>query len=185
MSVLIAFDPGATTGFCVFEDTRFITGGEVKDDLSLDGVLATYVPDLVLYESFRLFPNKAQAMIGSEFLPAQVIGTLRYLCKVRGVKMIEQPPMLKKFFMPVARLKYYGVDLKSEHARDAARHILYYLVFKQKLLPLPKESDVTETEMGTRARHTKEKSGHSHRPRKAQLQRQPRRSGRKPVRARA
>lgn len=170
INTIIAFDPGKTTGWCVFRDKVLIADGTLTMEQSPALILDDFPPDLVIYESFRLFPNKAKAMIGAQFEPVQVIGVIRFLCQERHIPMIEQAPVLKKFFMPVARLKYYGSVPQSEHARDAVRHVLYYLVFKTKTLPLPKEqSSVDETSVRTSTRHSKVPSPHGESPVSSQL----------------
>lgn len=146
---LVAFDPGGTTGVVICSGEGKLNKWyqfhqhELYHFLSVDiwRVAEQHGVGLRLsiIESFNLFPSKAKAKIGSSFPEVEVIGAIKYVMEQHGVEVITQPPGVKKFFMPVARLKYYGYDIVGEHARDAARHALYYFVFKAKILPLPKE----------------------------------------------
>ncbi len=156
---LLVFDPGVHTGWSLFVDGAFKQGGEVLELSSVGGLILAYSPTLVIYEGYRLFPGMAQRLTGSRFEPAEVIGVIRYLCAVSDIEIIEQMPNVKEFFMPVGRLHYYNVFVDSEHARDAARHGLYYLVFKLKALGVPKEEHERNESADRGRRSTRGKDG--------------------------
>jgi hypothetical protein len=106
----------------------------------LKRLLTKYQKDTyVIIESYRIFASHLEQHTNSAVQPVQMIGRLKALCEILEIPYKEQPPMLKGFFT-TKRLKLYGCYIpKSPHACDAACHALYYLVFKLKVLKLPKE----------------------------------------------
>ena len=146
MNVVVAFDPGGTTGYCAMTSTGKclkqgeLTGSDQEQTSQVRRILFPYRQNaFVVIESYRIFPSALQQHTYSQVQPVQMIGRIKALCEELGIQYKEQPPSLKKFFT-APRLRHYGVcPPKKPHAQDAARHALYYLVFKTKTVPLPKE----------------------------------------------
>jgi len=90
---------------------------------------------LLIYEDYKLYDSKKSAMVGNKFETVKVIGTMEYICSRRNIDYIVSQTMNKKFF-DNNKLKRMGLYTEVEHKRDAVRHLLYYLYFTAKLLPL-------------------------------------------------
>lgn len=90
---------------------------------------------LIIVEEYKLYESKANAMIGNKFETVKVIGVIEYICKQRGIECIISQTMNKAFFNN-DRLKKMGLYTAVEHKRDAMRHLLYWLYFTGKELPL-------------------------------------------------
>lgn len=129
-------DPGNTTGgaIWVFNDTGLYelqTVDEYKTRESLYQVLEDNKFDVIIYEAFRLYANKATAQIGSDFEAAQIIGVIKYLAEKQKTPAIEQMASTKAFWSN-DRLKKMGLYVTSDHRRDSIRHFLnwYYFTIK-------------------------------------------------------
>lgn len=103
---ILAIDPGYTTGICsakCHDDFEVIQVGEfpwAKRHEALRTLLTgTYAPhgipltfDVVIIESFRLMPHKAQSQIGKTFPSSQLIGIVDYLCWKTSTSLVIQEP---------------------------------------------------------------------------------------------
>lgn len=118
MVELRAYDPGDKyTGVAYFRDessTHFATEWEcynartMDPDEALDELGSDLIRGRVLYvvyERFRLYPDKAQEQSNSEFLASQSIGVIRWLLRNCNLTRVAQgkPPIL---------LKAYGAEDK-------------------------------------------------------------------------
>lgn len=138
--VVIAFDPGETTGYGVW--------GYPKDEPSFGQApwfdAATwaieFVPAMVQHvdvqlvsESFVITANTIKK--SRENWSLEFIGVLRWLAmRYTDRELILQSPGSAKSFSSDARLEAIGWRQKGKvHANDAARHMLVYLV-NQKLI---------------------------------------------------
>lgn len=134
--IILAFDPGKLTGMAVAEfqngtTATFIDVNEFSTFTRLPELFKMCDPDVVIYETFHLFPWKAHRLIWDDFVACEVIGVIKHYADISlspGSLLIGQSPQQKKFFNN-ARLKELGFNLNSEHKRDAVRHLLYYLKF--------------------------------------------------------
>jgi hypothetical protein len=133
--IVIAFDPGVTTGWCAFEtnperEAKPLAYGQVKF-LELISYLETHeqlpAPDVVIIESFQLLSHKAQKLIGSKFETIQAIGICKSYAQRHGARIVEQPPTIKNIAQ-----KWTGVKPPSNHAEshwiDAFNHGKYYMI---------------------------------------------------------
>jgi hypothetical protein len=132
-----AFDPGEMSGYAVIEADpsrpreapRILMSGQCPWWSCFHAILDSAI-DRVVVEEFRLFPDKALALIGSE-----VIGVIRYLAEQGGIRVIGQPALdAKSSFFSDRRLEREGyVDLvgrsSRRHERDAIRQGLHHLHF--------------------------------------------------------
>lgn len=134
--MLIAFDPGETTGFAIFtEEAEFIKVGEIrKSNIEFYKLLKSYSELVVIIERFRLFPWKFRSLSWSVLYPIKIIGTIEGYCELLKIPFVEQDTVIKKFFTDekLRKLKLYRKRQFSVHERDAIRHALYYLHFKLK-----------------------------------------------------
>lgn len=124
---LLAIDPGKTTGYALFIGKTLREYGTVEGSDTYK--LLDLLPDIVIIESFRLYPWKANQQSFSSFETVEIIGVLKFLCEQKGISYIMQPATIKTVW-PDERLKSEGYYVKNRHSRDAVRHGLYY-VFKK------------------------------------------------------
>ena len=121
------FDPGDTTGICIFDDEfRPIEFLQLSLDELMDWVLAYEGPlDVVGYEKFIVFRQKAHTQVDSKMAVSQAIGAIKMLAKKKTATLVEQQPDIKKI-----ALKWSGISMPSQHSQthqyDAFLHGYYY-----------------------------------------------------------
>lgn len=127
---ILALDPGESTGWCWLNIYDQMKAGTLpKNHESVLRLIQEFQPDRVVYESFNLYPGKAQKMVWNSFYPCEVIGVIKVVCQIRGISITAQAPPVKKFVGPLPQ-KY--IDLSrteklTEHSKDACQHLCYYL----------------------------------------------------------
>lgn len=92
--------------------------------------------DIVVYESFRIRATAAKALTGSDVPTAQAIGAIKLAAWRAGAQLVTSEPSNK----PVIDRQMGGTDYlpkrdQVEHYRDAVRHIHWYAVNKEGILP--------------------------------------------------
>lgn len=130
---IISLDPGKSTGVTYWEysdnthDLRLLKSEVILNYLDFDwSILKDY--DLVIYEDFLLYPGKAKSMIFNRFIPAQVIGVIKYYSyKYKKPVVVQRAVDVKKAISNEA-LKFFKCYTKITHTRDSARHAIYYFV---------------------------------------------------------
>ena len=133
MHRIFSFDPGRTTGYCSIDvqddgkDFSVVRCGEIEWSErmpALHGILYdSLMPTYVVIESFRLFPHKARAQIGSQFPSARVIGAIEAMVHLLGIGeeniKFQEPGDIVKVVVPERDLLYVA---GSPHKVDAYRH---------------------------------------------------------------
>jgi hypothetical protein len=140
---LAALDPGERTGFVIVKvGTHFdpVSGHDFQIDEQ--GVLSVrpLARDLsriigrvqrVVYEEWRLFPDKTQEFAGSDMQPSQVVGMIRYECWKQAKKINTLGP--KKKAIAIANEPTWLHDHKrlssEEHDKDAI-DLAWYATFE-------------------------------------------------------
>jgi len=134
---IIAIDPGAIhCGVAEFVDGRCWRVAEYDPDglfEYLDMMMSSASEDveLVVVESFRLYPGKAAAQAWSKMGTVEVIGVIRFLTTQHEVELLEQGAWVKKIAR--VRMKAQGVDnlavtqRMGRHCADAVEHGWYFL----------------------------------------------------------
>lgn len=131
---VLAIDPGAVhCGVALFENGECSWASEGTPK-SVEYAITTlaYVGglDVVVIESFRLSPTGAKALVGDALGTVEVIGVVRYLCRLYGLPLVEQQPNIKRATERILKAK--GIALKSKgqgpHAKDAELHGWCYLL---------------------------------------------------------
>lgn len=130
--VLIAFDPGDTTGWATF---NFDTGEAIQEGqvgykdmpewLTLRNIIRPKVKKIVI-EDFRLMGSKALAQTGSRFITCQVIGMIRLWAHPEGITIDLQASNIKPIAERISGRRPVGVHAKS-HSVDAYNHGVYWL----------------------------------------------------------
>jgi hypothetical protein len=136
---VLAIDPGERVGWARASMDAGLMPGHggaelvqgvtpLKDfALKLGEVFGDY--DTVIYETWRLYPHKAKALIGNDMQPSQLVGIIRYLGWINPqVKLVSQGADTKTLAD-----KAYGSWLAprfalstEEHDKDALRHLVWY-----------------------------------------------------------
>ena len=127
---ILALDPGESTGWCFLDrDNTLLAGTAPKDHLKVAERIDILNPDIVVYESFNLYPGKAQSMIWNSFYPCEVIGVILYKCLSENRQTVKQAPSIKKYAGPLPkRFTDLSKTLRlTEHSKDACQHLCYFL----------------------------------------------------------
>lgn len=139
MSRIMAVDPGEMTGWAI----GTLTDGSLVIDqygydpwkvyaINLANVQKGENPfDIIVYESWRLRPQNAKQLVGSDFPSSQCIGAIKISAWTSGATLATSEPAYK----PVIDRQMGGTDYLPkrdtvEHYRDAIRHICWYAVNK-------------------------------------------------------
>ena len=134
---VVTIDPGNSTGFLCSEwkdgEPIMHKGLTIREENAHRRVFAALElvqPDIVVYETFQLYPNKAQHMQWNSFFPCEIIGVVKLWAAIRGVKLCGLQPSVKKFagvgprdWMTIATDE--GEKL-TEHVRDTLRLFTYW-----------------------------------------------------------
>lgn len=133
MNKVLTLDPGETTGWFYKDyETGVMQGGTVpKDHLSVANLIMDLKPDIVIYETFFLYPGKAQSMFWNSFYPCEVIGVIKYVATTLGCELVAQAPSVKKYAggLQADWISFQKNDLKervTEHVKDAYLHLKYW-----------------------------------------------------------
>lgn len=133
----IAWDPGVTTGICVFElDPTDPEGFRVLQSAVMawkvrfevvPHLLREIQPGHLIVEKFILYKHKARDQIGSDFPSAQLMGTIEMAARF----VLLTPPQISRPPASVMeRVEILSRDVSqivaSEHARDAYKHARFY-----------------------------------------------------------
>lgn len=135
---LLAFDPGETTGCCVFKDgkpSEFMQLPSVNKKTReyewsiIEEFIDKVNPDAVIIENYRIYAHKLEQHSSSDVPTLQLIGVIKYMLHKRNIPYKLQMAQQAKGFVTDAKLKEWGMwDIGHKHARDACRHCVYYLV---------------------------------------------------------
>ena len=132
MSV-IALDPGNSTGWVFREADGSISGGTCGENHThVWKLLESYHPETIVYETFQMYPGKAQKLVWNTFYPCEVIGVIKLYAMLHPeVSLVGLQPSVKKFSLGNNELDLwktvntYGQSA-TEHMRDAVRLLRYY-----------------------------------------------------------
>lgn len=133
---ILALDPGNSTGWVLYDtDTKKILGGTLGESFIEVWRRLDFV-DVIIYESFNLYPGAAKHMTRNEFYPCQVIGVIRLYGEMhKNVELVKQSPSVKKFaggldevWETVKRISGPTMTVVTEHTKDAFLHLKYYLI---------------------------------------------------------
>ena len=106
--------------------------GEMKYEKHIYKILSEQPIQIVIIESFKLFPWKSKTLYWSNLRTVEIIGAIKGYCSILNLPFILQDPNVKKFYDD-KKLKFLNMyEKESPHLRDAIRHGLYYLHFKLK-----------------------------------------------------
>lgn len=125
---ILTLDPGNSTGWC-FKGDKLI-GGTLPEDHNMVALLILELePDVVVYESFKLYPGKAKSLAWNSFYPCEVIGVIKYVSSLIGAKLISQDPYVKKYAGGFDDDWHNEMVIEgkiTEHVKDAYLHLKYF-----------------------------------------------------------
>jgi hypothetical protein len=125
---LVAIDPGDRhVGWATFvgvECTEVAELSPAECILRLEHLLQARALDVLVYESFALFPWEAQNQHWSEFETAQLIGVFKYLHARygQGCELVKQPASIKK--PAFAQLRARGIKSQAKRQGVPGQHVL-------------------------------------------------------------
>jgi hypothetical protein len=143
------FDPGQTTGFCKYyttaDGTPFlsvdqwnyltIAGYAFRLNSLIDMSRNDYWPSLILLEDYRVYAWKAQHHTWNPLYTPRLIGAIEALAGVNRIPIIKQSAQNAKGFAKDEVLKSLGLyqaTVGLRHARDAMRHLVFFLLANEK-----------------------------------------------------
>lgn len=135
---VLSVDPGETTGFAIFRKGKLETYGQLEVKKKKINILEVLVINnssvinynYVIIEDYKVYPTKLKEHILSGIFPVKVIGALEYIFSLHNIPVVLQMADTAKSFVTDDKLKEWGMWIKGqEHARDAIRHGVYWLLF--------------------------------------------------------
>jgi hypothetical protein len=146
----LALDPGNSTGWVIRDYDGKLYGGTIGEcHKAVYELLCIWNPEVIVYETFQMYPGKAQKLIWNTFYPVEVIGVIKLWHMMHPVytdydlttqmgdivscsrKLVGLQPSVKKYALSNNELDLWKtVDRKgqaaTEHLRDAVRLLRYY-----------------------------------------------------------
>lgn len=124
---LLAIDPGLTTGWMIWED-GFAYAGQVEGPNGFLNLAWSEMPaaDVVVVEDFKITDRTMRTT--REPWSLHIIGAVSWMAQCHDTELVMQTPADAKSFATDAKLRRLGWPLKGDHAKDAGRHALLYLV---------------------------------------------------------
>lgn len=138
MSIILVFDPGDSTGYTVRSSSSIFGGTVVKDLAKIRQLIVEFPPDVVVYETFNLYPGKGKSLTRNDFYAVQVIGAIKsaYLearADHRGMFIVGLPPACKRYSggLDDRWLRYVERNLPedvkaTEHQKDSYLLLRYF-----------------------------------------------------------
>lgn len=129
---LLVFDPGKSTGWANFmegklKDYGIVRGLDEFNDFLREYVIEHGTPDVILYETFHLFPNKAQRQAGSDMPASQIIGKIELWASLIGAKIEKQNSSILTIAQMWSKVKV-PTNHNESHGIVALNHGIYWLV---------------------------------------------------------
>nr|DAF76533.1 MAG TPA: HOLLIDAY JUNCTION RESOLVASE [Caudoviricetes sp.] len=120
-------DPGESTGYlCVDlegDEYEIYTGGTLpKDHYKVFSKIRELHPDLLIYETFHMYPGKAKSLSWNSFYPCEVIGVIKLTATTANIKqVVELAPSTKKYaggFDNPIWISFRKTHEYTEHTKD-------------------------------------------------------------------
>jgi hypothetical protein len=148
---ILALDPGETTGWCTLElkasDSPLASRAEVRPHYCAGQIVTNPIeqatplltklfeeqkPDHIVCEDYRVYSWKTKSHSWEELHTPQLIGSIRTLAQQLNIPISFEMAQQPKQFVTDEKLKEWGIYHRGmKHARDAQRHAIYFLLFRQ------------------------------------------------------
>lgn len=143
--VIIAFDPGGTTGVCVFTQVNYLLqmyqyAPVLSQELPWDqrrnaySLLTTLAPriDRIVIEDFNLYPDRAMDQARSKMpSPKMIERLLVYAELLELADRVTMQGAALRLNVKIPASDYQRVPT-SKHCRDAYMHARYYFIVESK-----------------------------------------------------
>lgn len=102
MMRVMVLDPGESTGYLVVDlessNYQIVAGGTLpKDHVEVNQSILHHKPDLIVYETFHMYPGKAKALSWNSFYPCEVIGVIKLTAAIVNIDTVGLAPSTKKY----------------------------------------------------------------------------------------
>jgi len=123
--MIIALDPGITTGVAILDGFREIKTDQVKySHRDFVNYLASLDLTEIVYESF-VYQRRNKV----ELYPVEVIGVIKLFATQRDIPLYVQSASQAKNFITDDKIKKMALWEKGQvHGMDALRHLLYHQI---------------------------------------------------------
>lgn len=139
--MILAVDPGDTSGFALFEDGGSSIGSWQSDfDKSLELLAPIENLSKIVVEDYRLRKGKQAQQTGSRFQAVQMIGALKYHAKLHGIAFELASVQAKTLGAMFSGVKPPS-NHKESHKIDAYNIGIYWLV-DNKIIEPPSLKDL-------------------------------------------
>lgn len=158
--VVVAIDPGETTGFTVYypwEECTTIHHYQLETKTVEQGweALEEHWPRpidckgyqiIVVCEDYKVYAWKSTDHSWNKLHTSQFIGAIRILCYQKTIPIVFQMAGQAKGWATDEKLKLWGLyEPGLKHARDACRHLITYLFFGKRPTLMVTESEDKES----------------------------------------
>lgn len=134
---ILVFDPGDHTGWVLYQQwtgcaeitETEITGGTLQKAnqyIELFNLIKDWEPEVIVFETFQLYPGKAASLAWSSFFTCEMIGIIKLAAALLNISLVAQLPSDKKFSGGLDELCPKGPGC-TEHTKDAYMHLRFYL----------------------------------------------------------
>ena len=127
---LLAIDPGGMNGVCWWDEEppKMQAFDQIKlQDLPMWLHEFKPVPDIIVYENFKLWKHRALQQSGSDLPAAQAIGMIKSYASIYGIEMFDQSPQILKSAEMMSQMKM-PKDHSESHWVSAYLHGYWWLV---------------------------------------------------------
>ena len=126
---VVAIDPGETTGIAVSNGGDLVLFDSIEGQMNaINTIRSNIATDVLVIEEFRISAGTARKTRSGSNTAIEIIGAAKWLAYLQGVPWVQQTPSDVMGFMTNEKLRRIGWYVPNEHARDAVRHLAYYLV---------------------------------------------------------
>ncbi len=125
----LGIDPGKYTGVCGYDTKFYLQFMHVIDEQDTIPFLRCFNNlQKIIYEDYRLFPNKAKDQFYSDMIAPRVIGRIEGFAQTKKVELVKQAPSIKKIGYMWIGQKPPAKSSNRNDPMDAHVHFTYWAV---------------------------------------------------------
>ena len=130
--IILGFDPGESSGVAVcsvdghMSTFSILMHGVLSKWRGVEAIIDEYVPDVIVAESYVLYPHLAMVQAFSTLVAARVLGAMEEIAERRGIPLIEQSASVGTKLRLPANIFSQTAKYWSEHEKDCVKHITAY-----------------------------------------------------------
>lgn len=137
--LLLALDPGETTGWSTWADGKYIEAGQLKNKENVEKVIFDFLslikPSTIVYEDYFVYAHKASTHALDKLFTAKLIGMIRLWAYINKVPCYTQSASYAKSLIKDDDLKKFGLYQRGQrHSRDSMRHALSFMIKNKEVL---------------------------------------------------